>query len=377
LTVIGPAAQVTISGNHAVQVMVIITGATVALHGLTIADGFFISDEFLFCCAGGGIENAGTLTITNSTLSGNEAGFAGGIDNSGTLTITDSTFLGNGAEEAGGIRNRGTLTIANSTFSGNGAKVAGAIDNESTLTITNSTFSGNGTNFGAGAILNEGTLTITNSTLSGNTVFERVSGGGIENGGTATLNNTIIANSTGGDCVGTITATSSLDDDGSCVGGGTGNLTANPLLGPLANNGGPTQTLALLPGSPAIDAGSNALAVDSNGKPLLYDQRGLGYERIVNATGIAKATVDIGAYEVQTIDSLIRAVDLFETKPIVKFFMDLTLLGAKDELKEGDKILGDKLLTAFIDEVNAAQKDKSLTAADAEILINIATEFKE
>ena len=65
----------------------------------------------------------------------------------------------------------------------------------------------------------------------------------------------------------------------------------NPMLGALANNGGPTQTMALLPGSPAIDAGSNALAVDANGNPLTTDQRGAGFPRIVGGT------VDIGAYE--------------------------------------------------------------------------------
>src|SRR5208337_3743468 len=99
-----------------------------------------------------------------------------------------------------------------------------------------------------------------------------------------TINNTIVADSTGGDIFSssTISGSHNLIQDGS--GGLTGTITGDPLLGSLANNGGPTQTMALLPGSPAIDAGSNALAVDANGNPLTTDQRGAGFPRVVNGT---------------------------------------------------------------------------------------------
>jgi hypothetical protein len=112
------------------------------------------------------------------------------------------------------------------------------------------------------------------------------------------LNNAIVANSTGGDCVrdaGTINAQNSLIEDGlACVNGtNSNNLTGDPNLGLLQNNGGPTETRALLAGSIAINAGDDALAVDPGGNPLPTDQRGAGYPRIVGGT------VDMGAYELQ------------------------------------------------------------------------------
>ena len=110
------------------------------------------------------------------------------------------------------------------------------------------------------------------------------------------MRNSIVANSNGADCNllnGTFNATYSLVEDGSCgvVNGVNNNLTGDPNLGPLQNNGGATFTHALLSGSPAINAGSNILAVDSNNLPLLTDQRGAGFSRIFNAI------VDIGAFE--------------------------------------------------------------------------------
>ncbi|WP_430014925.1 Calx-beta domain-containing protein [Microcystis protocystis FBCC-A270] len=154
---------------------------------------------------GGGIYNAhGKLTLTNSTISGNTAGWGGGgIFSDGTLTITNSTISGNTANGGGGgIFNIGTLTITNSTISGNTANGGGGgIGNFlGTLTITNSTISGNTANGGGGgignALLQSQTLTITNSTISGNTA--NGGGGGIFNSdnagntGTLTLTNNII-----------------------------------------------------------------------------------------------------------------------------------------------------------------------------------------
>ena len=153
--------------------------------------------------------------------------------------------------------NRGglaTLTLINSTVSGNAA--------------------GNAAGNGGGGIYNEdGTAELANSTVSSNTTTSN--GGGISNaGGTVTIDNTIVANSLAGDdCAGVITVEGNnfVESPGACVivGSGTANGGFDPLLGPLANNGGPTQTHALLAGSPAIDAGS------ADCPPPATDQRGV------------------------------------------------------------------------------------------------------
>ncbi len=230
-------------------------GVTATIDNLTIRHG----NEFL---RGGGIYNSGTLTVTGSTLSDNYAdSFGGGIGNGfyGTVNVTDSTLSGNTGVLGGGGIYGGTVNVANSTLSGNTA------------------FRGGG--------INAGTVNVANSTLSGNSAY---SGGGIV--GTATVNNSIITGSTGNDCDGTLTGSNNLIDDNTC------GLPANPVTNfdtNLADNGGPTQTHALLTGSNAIDAGDNALDNDSGGSQLPFDQRGTGFDRVVNGT------VDIGAFEVQ------------------------------------------------------------------------------
>ncbi len=204
-------------------------------------------------------------------------------------TVSDCTFTGNIAGYGGGIYNSGTLTVSNSTFTGNDAGSypygGGGLDNFGTLTVTNCTVSGN-TSPGAGGIYNADSLTLNNTIVAGNTSI-------------ATSDN---------DILGTVTSTSAFNLIGD--GSGISNLTdleelalsnligtttepINPLLAPLGDYGGPTQTMALLPGSPAIEAGSIALAVDANGNPLTTDQRGAGFPRVVNGT------VDIGAFESQ------------------------------------------------------------------------------
>ena len=265
---------------------------------------------------GGGVFNSGfgRTTLTNSTLSGNSARYGGGIDNGGTATLTNSTLSGNSARYGGGIDNDGTLlTLTNSTLSGNSARYAGGgIDNVGgTATLTNSTLSGNSAD-GGGGIYNNGTATLTNSTLSGNSARY---GGGIDNvsSDTARLNNTIVGGNTLSDHVTPSDLAGNVPVDAASahnlIGpGGSGGLSngvngnivvasvADLHLGPLANNGGPTQTMALLARSPAINAGDNTLAVDpTTHLPLATDQRGVPFARIFGGT------VDIGAYEAQTL----------------------------------------------------------------------------
>ena len=269
LIIDGGSANITVSGNNAVRVLEVRSGAKLTLNNLTVANGRG--------AGGGGIYNNGTLTVTNSTLSGNSAPYVstsgGGIENNGgTLTVTNSTLSGNSANyRGGGIHNwnGGTLTVTNSTLSGN--------------SVTDVDYGS-----GGGIASYGGTLTVTNSTLSGNSAGAG-RGGGIESyGGSATLKNTIVANSpSGGNCSVTVTdGGHNLDSDGSC-GFGTANNSLpgfDPKLGDLADNGGPTKTHALLAGSPAIDKGNPFGATT--------DQRGVSRPQ--------GAASDIGAFEVES-----------------------------------------------------------------------------
>jgi hypothetical protein len=240
LTIEGPGASViAVSGNHARRVFNI-ANFTVTISGLTIADGEVIDD------VGGGIYNAGTLTVSACTFSGNVVGAGGGIYNDGMLTVTASTFSGNSASSAsgksggGGIYNKGTLTITASTFSGNSGGVGGGIINFGPLTITASTFSGNSAFNGGGIFNNHSTLTVTTSIFSGNSngiynnystltitasTFSSNSNGITSNGGTVTVTaSTFSGNSAlyggGIDNGGTLTITASTFSGNSAVYGG-------------------------------------------------------------------------------------------------------------------------------------------------------------
>jgi predicted outer membrane repeat protein len=211
------------------------------------------------------------------------------------MTVSDSTFSANGGAnpDGGAIYNEGTLTLTSSTLSGNGGVNAygGAVRNNGVLTVEQSTFSGNTAALG-GAIYNPGTLLVSSSTISLN-VAVGGDGGGIDNvAGTVIARNTILAGNgalNSPDFFGSLTSLGhNLIGDTS---GGDGFvasdlLNVNPLLDSLQDNGGPTETMALLPGSPAVDAGDNTDAPD-------FDQRGPGFPRIVGGT------IDIGAFEVQ------------------------------------------------------------------------------
>ncbi len=252
------------------------------------------------------------LTITAGVATAGGAGdFGGGIRNDGTLTLTNTTVSGNNANQhGGGIYSLGPLTVINSTFSGNTTNTNGAagggIATNGTTFITNSTFSNNSAYFGGGIFIGGGTATITNCTVSNNTATSE--GGGIRNDGTANLRNTIVANNnapTGPDLRGTYVSPSNNlveTTTGSTFSGSpTDNITGqDPNLGSLQNNGGPTQTQALLVGSPALDAGNNTFVVAPpflNTSPIT-DQRGTGFPRILDAADAGTmATVDIGAFE--------------------------------------------------------------------------------
>jgi len=304
VTINGPGAGLlAVDGNATTRVFDIATGETVTISGLTIRNGH---DD----TTGGGIDNesGATLTISNSTLSGNTAdsvnNFAiagGGVSNSGTLTIVNSTVSANTAGgisgKGGGVFSVGTLSIVNSTFSDNTAVEGAGVNNAgdtTTVTITNSTFSGNAASAYGGACANFGILQLANSTLSDNSAVDF--GGGILNIGTVQIGNTILNRGDAGENIrsfgGTITSLGynlSSDDGGGFLTGPGDQINTDPLLGPLQDNGGPTFTHALLPGSPAIDAGDPNFT-----PPPFFDQRGPGFDRVVNGR------IDKGSFEVQT-----------------------------------------------------------------------------
>ena len=198
LTITGGEASTTIiDGNRSLRpdrgVLNIGGGITVNLIGVTIRNGGKT-------IGGGGISNGGTLTLTNSTVSGNIGSLGGGIFIGGTATLSNSTVSGNNSRgNGGGIRSDGTVTLSNSTVSGNTASVVGGgIRSTGTLTLTNSAVTGNSSGSGGGGITNNegGTLTLTNSTVSGNSAGQ--AGGGISSSTGATLtliNSTVSRNS--------------------------------------------------------------------------------------------------------------------------------------------------------------------------------------
>jgi hypothetical protein len=339
--------NLTVDANEAHRVFSVPENVTVELRGFTVTKGLVVDQGHgagilndgtltLANCIvsengtnssgvyGGGIHNSGTLTLSDTTVSGNMGLQGGGINNPGTLTLTHTTVSGNTASEGGGIANLsgtlsltnsavsgntaisgsgggitnilGTLTLTNSTVSGNSGAWAGGINNHTgPLTLTNSTVSGNTTLSKGGGIANyRGPVTLTNSTVSGNTADE--GGGGIFNWGPLTLTNSLVD----GDCelgVGPSAPIGSISSNGYTIespGDTCGfdqptdqvNVSAGDLkLGPLADNGGPTMTHALLAGSVAINV---ILAQMCQGDE---DQRG------EPRPGHAKC--DVGAFEVQ------------------------------------------------------------------------------
>jgi CSLREA domain-containing protein len=331
---------------------------------------------------GGGIVNSfGTMTLTNSTVSGNTTGAGdgggdgGGILNFfGTLTLINSTVSGNttgaggfgdagggGGGDGGGIlNNRGFLTLINSTVSGNttgadtrfrqfGGHGGGIFNFFGSASLINSTVSGNTTGAGGefiiggfppflvggdgGGIANVGGfVTLTNSTISGNTTAAGGDGGGISSrspdDGAVRLDHTIVANQLAGDdCSGGISSIfngHNLDSDGSCLLTATGDISmGTAALGPLQNNGGPTETHTLGASSDAIDAGDSTCPQGDifffpPPPPPVTDQR--GFPRPVDGTRDGTVACDIGAVEfIPVVNDLVTLAALataFDPTPI-------------------------------------------------------------
>jgi len=352
LTIVGPGSgQLTIQrdtgGDY--RVLLINNLTTVSISGVTIKNGKVNTGGG----SGGGINTGGTVTLTdvvvteNSTSDGsvgNPGGGSGaGISNggSGSLTmincVVSKNTTGNGVAgtsqgaggRGGGIDSPSPLTLINTLVDGNrtgtgpgGSGDGGGFFAGSNTVLINSTVSNNTTGAApanGGGIWSGGTLSITNTTIVGNVAS--VSGNGIWNASTSSIRNTIIAsngsNGSGPDLAGSqyLSAGHNLigNADGSTgftnlLNGDQVGTTVNPrnaLLGPLASNGGLTQTIALLPGSPAIDAADNCVlnntCTPTLGLSIATDERGGGFNRSADGDGDGTSVVDIGAFEVQSL----------------------------------------------------------------------------
>ncbi|MGH7288144.1 MAG: choice-of-anchor Q domain-containing protein, partial [Myxococcota bacterium] len=282
----------TVSGNTAT----LNNGGIVNLGAMEIADSTVSgnnADQSV-----GGIANLATMVIVDSSVSDNTATreFNGGIFNEAgaTLTVVDSSVSGNIANLSnGGVANLGAMVIAESSVTNNVARSEfnGGVFNDAgaTLTLVNSTVSGNTAEIRNGGIFSFGALEVVNSTVSDNSAGQN--GGIVGGAGSVTLKSSIVARNAGGDCRGAITSAGhNLDSDNTCNLTAAGDLPAvDPMLGPLADNGGPTETHSLLPGSPAIDAIAVADCTDLDGDPVVTDQRGVARPQ--------GAGCDIGAFE--------------------------------------------------------------------------------
>jgi CSLREA domain-containing protein len=327
VTINGPLAMpIIISGNHALRVFYVNSGVHFTISNLTIANGqirgesgsqsksFRPNLNGQTIGGGGLLNNDGVVTIMNSTFYGNKAiggngaknffgkggaggnGLGGALFSTGTLYLINSTFSDNKA--AGGIGADIVSTI-NSTISGDGGDgLGGAIYATRITWVSNCTFSGNGAFGGAGGTANSYDLSNGKAGIgSGGAIYRPgalpdKNTLAINRSGIVTIKNSLITNSqSGGNCEASIKSEGyNIDSDGTCRLKAAGDLSnINPRLDSLKSNDGPTLTHALLPGSPAIDAGNPAGCTDPNGIALPTDQR--GHNRI-NGTAC-----DIGSFE--------------------------------------------------------------------------------
>lgn len=308
----GPGANLlTIDGQDAVRVFDISASDITTISGITIANG--LATGVALEGFGGGISlAAGTLVLDSVHFLDNRADIGGGglVAMTGTtVTILSSTFSGNVSVAGGAIQNEGDMTIVGSTVSGNTAipgvdvnavaiaGVGGGILNAGTLNVFHSTITNNEAQpdpntsdpaIGGGvAILSAVNPVVTNfvsSIISGNNPTDI----DVDTGATAPTSN-------GFNVVGTGNVLGSFASTGDQTG-----VTAAGLA-PLTDNGGPTPTHALQAGSPAIDAGDPLFDSATFTPPLTFDQRGTGFDRVLDATNLGTPRIDIGSFEVATV----------------------------------------------------------------------------
>jgi Bacterial Ig-like domain (group 3) len=345
VTITGPAVGVTVSGGGKSQILQIDASVTVSITGWTLTDGDAGTDGF-----GGGVLNYGAVSLSDCIISGNTASKGGGLFNEGSsanlsdcavdnnsgsgvftvfasLDMTDCTIGGNSGFAGGGLYSGGstdTVQLTDCTISGNSATEGGGLCNAGpVMELTGCTIAGNtggpiiGSGHyqsGVGGLLSEGELTLTECTISGNYgKGAGCAGLGIYYG-TATLTGTIVAGNdwwsapaygdgdladpgdkvTGSyNLIGTTNSTALKNGvDGNIVG------VTNPGLGALGDYGGPTETMPVLPGSPALHAGTSV-------KGVTGDERGFPID----------SAPDIGAFQSQPAIVVNTTVDGETTSP--------------------------------------------------------------
>jgi predicted outer membrane repeat protein len=250
-------------------------GSTLTVSGCTISNSYGWT--------GGGILNDGTLTVSNSTLSGNKAISGGGLYNNGSrlMTLNACTLAGNSAREGGAIFNEVHATLTNCTLANNKASTYGGalyVSSDGLITMAYCTVSLNSATYGGGIYISFSrpglmSLGLFDTIVAGNTAS--ISDPDID-GAVATADHNLVGDATGSSGI--------VNGVNGNIVGGNGNPVINALLGPLQNNGGPTETMALLAGSPALGHADNS-------KAPAADQRG-----ITRGDEAGEAT-DIGAFE--------------------------------------------------------------------------------
>ena len=325
---------------------------------------------------GGGIYNDGTLSVINSTLSGNSAANGGGISNYGTLSILNSTLSGNPANYGGGIYNDGTLSVINSTLSGNSAQDdGGGIYNYGTLSVLNSTLSGNSAQGDGGGIFNDsgGTLSVLNSTLSSNSASD---GGGIDNfQGTLSLANSIVAANAAVNGDANINGSITTNEGGNVFGSNIGS--ANDIVetdpanifdslsdftdsdgntfqgGTLADNGGLVATILILEGGAAHnhqDAAAlpeDSFDLDSDDdltEALPVDSRGLPrMDGLLDAGAVELVQIPPQVFVVTTLDDTVDSTD--GERSLREAITEANLTSTADTIRFDDGLTGILTLT--------------------------------
>lgn len=294
VTITGPGADLAIFDGGSVSNVFAVDDSTGTVQKVVLSSIAIQNGEGASRSDGGAITNVEDLILIGVEISDCTSSAAiAGIYSTGPLSIFNSLLANNSGLDYGGIFQAGTenLTIVNSTLSGNSGIGVGLADT-STMLLSNTTITGN-TGSSAVVLTSGVSLTIDNSIVAGN------NSGDIDGAATAT----VVSN--GANFIGDPQGEPDFSSDASFA--STGTVIGDVLDPTLSDNGGPTRTHALVPGSPAIDAGLDADLVDDvldlDGdmdtlEPQPFDQRGVGFERVIMgdpASGVA--TVDMGAFE--------------------------------------------------------------------------------